>query len=61
MSSQIYRPGEIVPRSGIYNVVTPSGRSVGRQDTFVQGTRFSPVETARGEYGYVLYKETVHR
>jgi hypothetical protein len=58
--TKIYRPGEVVPASGIYNVVNRSGSYVGRQDTFVQGTRFSPVKTP-SEFGYVLYKSTVHR
>ena len=60
MASTVYRPGDIVPVSGIYNVVNSAGSYVGRQDTFVQGTRFSPVSTP-AEYGYVLYQQTVHR
>jgi hypothetical protein len=58
--SRIYRPGDIVPVSGIYNVVNSQGFYVGRQDTFVAGTRFSPVRTP-AEYGYVLAQQTIHR
>jgi hypothetical protein len=59
-SITIYRPGEIVPRSGLYNVVNSLGDYQGRQDTFVQGTRFSPVMRPN-EYGYVLADPAVHR
>jgi hypothetical protein len=60
MALTIHRPGEIVPTSGIYKVVNRAGTYVGRQDTFVRGTRFSPVKTP-SEFGYVLYRQTVHQ
>lgn len=60
MAATIYRPGEIVPTSGVYNVVDRVGVYVGRQDTFVKGVRFSPVNTPR-EFGYVLSEPAVHR
>ncbi len=60
MTPTIYRPGDIVPVSGIYNVVNSQGYNVGRQDTFVEGKRFSPLYTP-AEYGYVLAQRTVHR
>jgi hypothetical protein len=55
----IYRPGERVPVSGIYNVVTATGAYAGRQDTCEQGDTFPPTRRV-GEYGYTLHKQTVH-
>jgi hypothetical protein len=55
----IYRPGERVPVSGIYNVVTVTGAYAGRQDTCEQGDTFPPTRRV-GEYGYLLHQKTVH-
>ena len=60
MATTIYRPGDIVPTSGLYAVVDQQGNYQGRQDTFVQGTRFSPVHRPN-EFGYVLARAAVHR
>lgn len=57
--SRIYRPGEIVPRSGQYAVVTRSGARVGREVTCVRGEHFPPTRTP-AEYGYVLSDATQH-
>ncbi len=56
----IYRPGDRVPVSGIYNVVARNGSYVGRQATEVAGNHFEPVRTWAGEYGYTLHRRTVH-
>lgn len=56
----IYRPGDTVPVSGIYNVVTASGAPVGRQITCEEDETFPPT-VHPNEYGYVLAQETVHQ
>lgn len=57
MSGVIYRPGQTVPVSGLYSVVTQSGFPVGRRVTCVLGEPFPPTKNV-GEYGYVLYMAT---
>ena len=59
MTTGIYRPGQTVPVSGIYNVVTSSGTYAGRQDTCEQGDTFPPTIRV-GEYGYTLHEQTAH-
>ena len=49
----IYRPGQTVPISGIYDVVNASGVNQGRRVTCVEGEPFPPTKYV-GEYGYVL-------
>ena len=56
----IYRPGQRVPVSGIYNVVDASGNYTGRQDTCEEGDTFPPTKFAN-EYGYTLAQQTIHR
>lgn len=56
----IYRPGNTVPVSGIYNVVNSIGAYMGRQVTSEEGETFPAVETSRGEYGFTLHQETQH-
>lgn len=56
---KIYRPGEIVPVSGQYAVVTILGARVGREVTCVRGEHFPPTRT-HAEYGYVLSDRTHH-
>ena len=56
----IYRPGQRVPVSGIYNVVDQYGNYAGRQDTCEEGETFPPTRSP-SEYGYTLYQQTVHR
>lgn len=56
----IYRPGERVPQSGQYGVVTRSGASVGREVTCVKGEVFPPTRAATAEYGFVLTDPTIH-
>ncbi|ADB53830.1 conserved hypothetical protein [Conexibacter woesei DSM 14684] len=59
MSGTIYRPGNTVQASGIYNVVNSYGTPQGRQVTCVEGEPFPPTQYA-GEYGYVLAMATQH-
>jgi hypothetical protein len=56
----IYRPGQTVPVSGIYNVVDANGTYVGRQITSEEGETFSPARHGTNEYGYVLHVRTTH-
>ena len=56
----IYRPGQTVPVSGIYNVVDVIGVSVGRQITAEEGETFPPTVHPK-EYGFVLFRQTVHQ
>ena len=49
-----------MPVSGIYNVVNSLGSYMGRQVTSEEGETFPAVNTAGGEYGFVLYQETQH-
>jgi hypothetical protein len=60
MSPTIYRPGQTVPRSGIYNVVDIHGTYQGRQVTCEAGRTFEPTRHGTAEYGYMLYRETTH-
>jgi hypothetical protein len=59
-TGNIYRPGEIVPVSGIYNVVDVFGTYAGRQSTEERGHRFPPVRHGTTEWGYRLHQKTVH-
>ncbi len=56
----IHRPGNIVPVSGIYNVVDMFGNYMQRQVTSEEGEIFPAVNTARGEYGFTLHVQTQH-
>jgi hypothetical protein len=56
----IYRPGNTVPVSGIYNVVNSLGAYMGRQVTSEEGETFPAVDTSRGEYGFMLHQQTQH-
>ena len=56
----IYRPGDHVPASGIYNIVNRVGTYMGRQTTEIAGNHFEPVRIWAGEYGYTLHRQTVH-
>lgn len=56
----IHRPGNIVPVSGIYNVVDQWGTYMGRQVTSEGGEIFPAVNTDRGEYGFTLHVQTQH-
>lgn len=60
MSNTIYRPGQVVPVSGIYRVVDRFGVGVGRQITCEEDEIFPPTVHAN-EYGFVLLQETVHQ
>jgi hypothetical protein len=60
MTRTIYRPGQIVPTSGQYNVVDMFGRYCGRQITAIRGNVFPPVRPRTVEHGYVLVDVTVH-
>jgi hypothetical protein len=57
LSTQLYRPGEIVPVSGQYGAVDAWYRVV-REVTCVRGEPFPP--TRVGEIGYVLRDATAH-
>jgi hypothetical protein len=59
-SDSIYRPGQTVPVSGIYNVVDRSGSYMGRQTTEEEGRTFSPARHGTSEYGFVLDRQTEH-
>ena len=59
-SERIYRPGETVPVSGIYNVVDLNGAYQGRQVTGEAGRTFEPTRHGTAEYGFVLYRQTAH-
>jgi hypothetical protein len=59
MAPTIYRPGNLVPVSGIYKVVDVLGVSVGREVTCEQGEVFPPTMHAN-EHGFVLVRATVH-
>jgi hypothetical protein len=56
----IYRPGQTVPASGIYNVIDMFGTYQGRQITSEGGETFPATRHGTSEYGYVLYQQTVH-
>jgi hypothetical protein len=53
--STIYKPGQVVPESGIYDIVDNSGKPTGHQRTDVKGKKFPP--DPRGD-GYVLKTKT---
>lgn len=61
VAKTVYRPGQIVPVSGQYAVVTASGQYAGREVTCVKGEPFPPTRPGTREYGYVLVDATVHR
>ena len=54
-----HRPGNIVPVSGIYQVVDIYGAATGREVTCEEGDEFPPTVHAQ-EYGFVLVRQTVH-
>ena len=56
----IYRPGDTVPVSGIYNVVDRYGIYVGRQVTSEGGETFPPIRPGTTEYGFTLHQQTQH-
>jgi len=60
LNQRIYRPGELVPVSGQYAVVTVTGTYVGREVTCVKGEHFPPTRAGTNEHGYVLRDATVH-
>lgn len=60
MTRTIFRPGQIVPTSGQYAVVTSDGSYCGREVTCVRGERFPPLH-GYPEAGYVLKDATIHR
>lgn len=49
-----------MPVSGIWNVVDMFGSYKGRQVTSEEGETFPAVNTACGEYGFVLHQQTQH-
>jgi hypothetical protein len=55
----VYLPGDIVPVSGDYGVVTTAGRYLGVDITCVKGHRFPPTRVPGG-HGFVIKHETVH-
>jgi hypothetical protein len=59
MSPTMYRPGDVVPVSGIYKVVDVLGVSVGREITCEEDDVFPPTVHAN-EHGFVLARQTVH-
>jgi hypothetical protein len=58
LMASIYRPGERVPASGIYNAVDKYGTYVGYQRTCVVGEPFPPVEYPA--FGFMLHLATAH-
>lgn len=52
-----YKPGDIVPISGLYGVVDQHHRYTGREVTCVKGHRFPP---APHGYGFVLKDRARH-
>ncbi|MHC5724727.1 MAG: hypothetical protein ACYTXY_11405 [Nostoc sp.] len=58
-SIQLYHPGQIVPRSGQYAVISPLGRNTGYEITAVKGERFPP--SSGPGFGYKLNDPTKHR
>lgn len=58
--SRVYRPGEEVPVSGVYNVVDRKGNYRSHQRAWVKGKdRFGSTKDPEG-YGYVLAYRAVH-
>jgi hypothetical protein len=60
LTGPIYRPGEVVPRSGQYGSCDRYGTYQGREVTCVRGERFPPTRAGTAEYGYRLRDLTVH-
>lgn len=60
MYRMVYRPGNTVPVSGIYNVVDAYGRYMGRQITSEGGETFPATRPGTAEYGFMLAQQTVH-
>jgi hypothetical protein len=58
MPATRYRPGNVVPVSGIYKVVDIFRVGVGREITCEEGETFPPTIDAE-EYGFVLIREAV--
>lgn len=58
-SEQLYKPGEIVPTSGQYEVINPDGGSSGREVTATKGEHFPP--TPESGMRYMLVDETKHK
>lgn len=54
----MYRPGQPVPTSGIYNVVDMYGSYQGYQRTCVEGEPFPPL--VYPAYGFTLHVATSH-
>jgi len=58
-SSKIYKPGEICPESGQYELVGPRGGGRGREVTCVKGEHVPP--TREPGFGYRLVDPTKHK
>lgn len=58
-SEQLYKPGEIVPHSGQYEVINPDGQSEGRFVTSTKGEHFPP--TPEVGMHYKLAYPTQHK
>jgi len=56
--SRIYKPGEIAPRSGQYEIIGPKGGRTGVERTVVKGEPLPPTP-GRGQ-GYKLVDKTKH-
>jgi hypothetical protein len=56
MSEKIYKPGEKVPESGIYEIVDKTGKPTGHQRTDVKDKVFPP--DPKGD-GYKLKERTI--
>jgi len=50
-SKPIYRPGQIVPKSGQYPVVGPQGGKTGHEVTSTKGEPFPPVPKSGQGFG----------
>jgi YjzC-like protein len=50
LMSKTYKPGEIVPVSGLYTVVSPNGQTTNKRVTSVKGEPFPPTDTANQAY-----------
>jgi hypothetical protein len=60
MPATRYRPGNVVPVSGIYKVVDIFRVGVGREIACEEGETFPPMMNTE-EYGFVLMRETVEK
>lgn len=58
MSDQRYRPGQIAPKSGQYEIVGPRGGETGKERTVVRGEPLPP--TPKAGQQYVLVDPTKH-